>query len=544
MQVGSVIGREFSHTLLAAVARKPETELASALNRIVEAGLLFRQGERPNMNYLFKHALVQDAAYGTLLREPRRALHARIAEALEIHFTEIAENQPELLARHFTEAGIIEKAVGLWSKAGQRSLARSASVEAVEQFTRALAQIAIITATPALRREEIRLCIALANALMITKGFAAAETKSTLNRARSLIERAEELGERPDDPLILFSLLFGFWIANYVQFNGIAALDLATQFVTLAEKQATPIPLMIGNRILGISMFETGLLAQGCARLDRAVSLIDRADDRSLEMRFGSDNSAILFSQRARALWALGYPEAGLADTDQAMRNARKGGRAVTLMSVAFFGSFVHFFCGSFPVANAMARELITLADEKGGVGWKGLGFLQQGIVYAVTGKHPDAVDAIASGLPLYRSTGSSVHIPVYLAYLARAYADVNQVELAWRYIEEARTTAEASGQTYFDAEIDRIAGEIALMSPQRDAGKAYEYYDSALAVARKQQAKSWELRAAMSMARLWRDQGKPQQARELLAPVYGWFTEGFNTLDLKEAKALLEELA
>ena len=213
-QIGAAIGREFSHALLAAVVRKPEAELGSALDRLIAAGLLFRQGVPPHATYLFKHALVQDAAYGTLLREPRRALHARIAETLESQFAEIAESQPELLARHCTEAGLIEKAAGLWGKAGQRSLERSALVEAVEQLTRALDQIATLPATPALRREQIKLQVALITPLIHVKGYAAPETKAAAERARLLIEQAEALGEPPEDPLLLFSVLYGFWVAN------------------------------------------------------------------------------------------------------------------------------------------------------------------------------------------------------------------------------------------------------------------------------------------------------------------------------------------
>src|ERR1700738_2980748 len=217
-QIGAAIGREHSHALLAGVTRKPEADLQSALDRLVAAGLLFRQGVPPHATYLFKHALVQDAAYGTLLREPPRGLHAQIAEALETQFTEIAEKQPELLARHCNEAGLIEKAANLWGKAGQRSLERSAFAEAAEQLTRALAQIAALPATSVLRRAEIKLQVALVNALMYVRGYAAPETKAAAGRARLLIEQAEALGEPPEDPLLLFSILYGFWAANYVAF--------------------------------------------------------------------------------------------------------------------------------------------------------------------------------------------------------------------------------------------------------------------------------------------------------------------------------------
>ena len=209
-QIGAAIGREFSHALLAAVVRKPEAELGSELDRLIRAGLLFRKGVPPHATYLFKHALVQDAAYGTLLRQPRRALHARIADTIERQFADIAEGQPDLLARHCTEAGLIDKAAALWGKAGLRSLERSALVEAVEQLTRALGQIATLPSTPALRREEIKLQVALINPLQHVKGLAAPETKAVAERARLLIEQAEALGEPPEDPLLLFSALYGF----------------------------------------------------------------------------------------------------------------------------------------------------------------------------------------------------------------------------------------------------------------------------------------------------------------------------------------------
>ena len=230
-QIGAAIGREFSHSLLAAVTRKPETAINSALDRLIAAGLLFQQGVPPHASYLFKHALVQDAAYGTLLREPRRALHARIAETLEDQFAEIAENQPELLARHCTEAGLTEKAASLWGKAGQRSLERSALVEAIEQFTRALDQIAAVPATPTLRREQIKLQVAFITPLIHVKGHAAPETKAAVEQANLFIKQAEVLGEPVEDHLLLLSVLYGFWIANYLASNGEVVREHAGQFL-------------------------------------------------------------------------------------------------------------------------------------------------------------------------------------------------------------------------------------------------------------------------------------------------------------------------
>ena len=247
-QIGAAIGREFSYSLLAAVMRKPEVELRSALDRLVTAGLLFRQGGPQYATYLFKHALVQDAAYGTLLREPRRALHALIADTLESQFAEMAENQPEVLARHCTEAGLIEKAAGLWGKAGKRSLARSALVEAIEQLTRALAQMASLPATPALRREEINLQVALITPLIHVKGYSAPATKAAVERARLLIEQAEAIGEHLEDPLLLFTVLYGAAIAHYTAINGDALHELSSRFLSLAQRQGATAPLMLGHR--------------------------------------------------------------------------------------------------------------------------------------------------------------------------------------------------------------------------------------------------------------------------------------------------------
>ena len=309
--------------------------------------------------------LVQDAAYGTLLREPRRALHARIAETLESQFAEIAENQPELLARHCTEAGLIEKAAGLWGKAGQRSLERSALVEAAEQLTRALAQIATLPATPALRREQIKLQVALITPLIHVKGYAAPETKAAAERARLLIEQAEALGEPPEDPLLLFSVLYGFWVANYVAFNGDVMRELAAQFLALAEKQGATVPLMIGHRLMGISLLFTGDIAEGRAHFDQALALYDPAEHRPLATRFGQDVRVAILSYRSLALWLLGYPEAALADADQALNDAREIGQAATLMYALVHASLTHISCGNYATAKTQSPMNLSLWRTK-----------------------------------------------------------------------------------------------------------------------------------------------------------------------------------
>jgi class 3 adenylate cyclase len=373
-QVGATIGREFSHALLAAVMREPEVELRRHLERLIAAGLLFRQGMPPNANYLFKHALVQDTAYGTLLREPRRALHARIANALEGQFAEIADNQPELLARHFTEAGQIEKAARFWGKAGQRSLDRSALVEATAQLTRALDQLTALPTTAALRRDQLKFQLGLVNALMHVKGYAASETMSAVNRARLLIEQANTLGEPLEDPMQLFSVLYGVWVANYMVFNGDKMREIASQFMALAEKGGTTAALTIAHRITGTTLLCTGHIVQGREHLERAMALYHPTDHCALTTRVGQDIRVTILSYQSWALSVSGHAESALAAADEALSDARNIGHASTLMYALCHGSLVHIWNGNYAVANAVIDDLNALTNEKKRTALEGTG--------------------------------------------------------------------------------------------------------------------------------------------------------------------------
>jgi class 3 adenylate cyclase/predicted ATPase len=453
-QVGSVIGRGFSYGLLRALAGMEDAALQAALEKLADADIVLVQGLPPDSDYRFKHALIQDAAYENLLKSRRQVLHRRVAEILRDRFSTTATAEPELLAHHFTQAGMTEAAIEWWGTAGQRSLARSAVVEAGEQLKRALDQIATLPATPALRREEIKLEVAFANALALT-----------------------------------------------------------------------------------------GDLVGGKEHYDRALAIYDPAEHRPLTTRSGRDVGVTLLSFRSSCVWQLGYPAASRNDAERAVKNARETGHPTTLMYALNRAATSYIFCGDYAAAHAHVDELTALADEKGSPYFKADGIALRGRIFALTGNASDAVRAITSGITSLRSTGATLYEPWHLWHLAMAYAELGQPDDARHCIDDAIDKVERSKEKWCEAEVHRIAGEIALKSLAPDTEKAENYFDRALAVARQQQTKSWELRAAMSMARLWRNQGKPQQARELLAPVYGWFTEGFDTLDLKEAKALLDEL-
>jgi predicted ATPase len=543
-QIGAVIGRDFSYPLLRAVAGMKDTPLQTSLDRLAEADILLVQGLPPDAEYRFKHALIQDAAYENLLKSRRQVLHRRVGEVLRDNFAAAAAAEPELLAHHFTQAGTIEAAIEWCGKAGQRSLERSALIEAAEQLTRALDQIATLPATTALRREQIKLQVALITPLIHVKGYAAPETRAAAERAHVLIGHAEALGEAPEDPLLRFSVLYAVWSANTVALNGEAQRELATQFLALAKKQSTTGPVMIGHFLMGVSLMLTGNIVRSRSEFDETIALYDPVAHRPLAAHFGTDRGVVALNFRARTLWLLGYPETALADLDHALNDAREIGQAGTLMSALFFTASINIACGNYTAATAQADELVALADEKTALIWKALGELDQGCLLVLMGKSSSAVEMIASGITAYRSTGSTLWMPLHLAHLAKAYSELGQFDEACLRIAEAMTAMETTRERWCEAEVHRIAGEVTLLAREPDTAKAQAYFDRALTVARQQQAKSWELRAATSLARLWRDQGKVSEACELLAPVYGWFTEGFDTRDLKDAKALLEQLS
>jgi predicted ATPase len=300
---------------------------------------------------------------------------------------------------------------------------------------------------------------------------------------------------------------------------------------------------MIGHRLMGNSLLLTGDIVEGRVHLDRALALYSPDEHRPIAMRFGQDAEVSILAYRALALWVLGYPEAALRDANHAVKSARAIGQAATLMYALSNTLRTLIYCEDYATAIMQVDEVFALADEKRAAVWKATAMMFRGLLFAVTGEARDAVRMITSGLTARQPKGSTNSMPLFLSYLARAYTELGQFDDAWRCIDEAMTEVQTTKERWCEADVHRAAGEIALMSPECDTAKAEAYFERALAVAREQQAKSWELRAAISIARLWRDQGKRPQAHNLLASIYGWFTEGFDTPDLKEAEALLDRL-
>ena len=421
-QMGAVIGREFSYSLLAAVAGKPEAELQLALERLVEAALLFRQGVPPHASYLFKHALVQDAAYGTLLREPRRRLHARIAETLETQFAEIADSQPELLARHCSEAGLIEKAASLWGKAGQRSIKRSALVEAIAQLTEALHQLASLQGSTAIRREQIKLQVALASTLYHVKGVSSPDAVRAYDHAIAMMDEAERLGEKPEDPLAYFAAGYGFWVSSHVAADHSTASLRADQFMARAQKQNDTTPFLIGYRIKGISLTMLGQVEAGRDELSRAINGYRPEIHRPLATRFAVDFGISALLYRGLAVWLLGYPEAALNDANEGLKGARELAQAGPLMHSLFHSALPPMLCHELPTVDERARELASLAKEKSAFFWSAEAELIRGWVLYVSGQGSNAESVLTAVLQERRnSMGSNLWNPWYFAIIAHA---------------------------------------------------------------------------------------------------------------------------
>jgi class 3 adenylate cyclase/predicted ATPase len=540
-QIGATIGRQFSYELLAAVARMGDSELTACLDRLVQAGLLFRAGTPSNPHFLFKHALVQDAAYAALLRGRRQELHARIALALEEQFQETREKHPELLAHHCAEAGFVEKAVAYWGKAAQQSISRSALTEAIAQLRRGLDQIAKVPLTTGLRREQLALQVALAGTLVHIKGYAAPEVIAAFEDARSMVERARALGEYPQDPLLPFSVMYGQWVGQYVAINADMMRERAEEILTLAERQNSSVPQLLGHRLMGTSLVMQGGFEEALGHLNRAVELYRPEEHRPLASRFGQDLGASALAFRSWTLWHLGYPDAAMADVGRLLDAARDLGQAPTLIYALFHAAVPEIFCGKLSDAEDHVDELMSLAERHGLLFWKSLGLFLQGWCLADRGQGADAARTLREGFSTYASTGSTLFAPIFSCVMARAQAQQGRFENAIDTITQALAVGQRTNETWAEAELHRTAGELMTLLPRPAPDDAEARFRCSLAIAHRQKARSYELRAATSFARMLLTQGKHDQARDILLPAYGHFTEGFGTRDLQAAKALLD---
>jgi class 3 adenylate cyclase/predicted ATPase len=535
-QVAAAIGREFSHALLASVVPQPEAPLRSTLDRLIAAGLLFRRGAPPHATYRFKHALVQDAAYGTLLRVRREALHACIAEAYERQFQDIVEAQPALLAHHLALAGFAERAIGFWIKASRNAIGDGAVAEAVAQLRQALALVGNLPEKAARQRHEIELQIALGNALMALRGYSAAETDAAFRRARELCIEAADRKQ-------LVRVLWGQFTGDFAGGRERASLAVADELLRLSERLADAGGRQLGHASVGASLLYLGSFAEARIHFDRALAA-GGDHEREWAFYYGQSGRVVAHSYLSPDLLLLGFADQGRRHAELSIAEAQGLSHPPSLCFAHSIVTRFYYLLGDAQRLAEYAALVARFADEHGLGLWQALGSIYVGWSRAETGAADEAINLIHEGLTKYRAVGAGLGVPLYLSSLATIEAGIGHRLEATRLIDEATAAVESGEEGWMSAELHRLAGEIALLEPDQDRAKAQTHFERALAVARDQQAKFWELRAAMSMARLWRDQDKRREASDLLAPVYSWFNEGFATADLKEAKSLLDGLA
>ena len=538
-QVGAAIGRDFSYALLAAAVPLAEPELQEALRRLVEAGLVFQRGAPPTAEYLFKHALVQDTAYSTLLRGPRQDLHRRIAEALEQRFPDFVETRPEILAHHYGEAAIADKAIAYWHLAGKLSVAKSAVHEAVAQLRRGLGLLDGLPETPERKQLELDIHVTLTAALMAGKGYGDPEVVAALQRANRLVTETASVGT----PLH-FSVLFGLWVSNHNAGTIAAALEHATNFLSVAQSQPSSGPHLVGHGILAHSLMRSGDYPAALAHFETAASLYRPDEHGDSAFRYGQDIGVSAFVQLSWVLWHCGYPDRSARAADRALALSRQLGHAHTLTHALGLAGTAAAFAHDVATVRARGNDCVALASKHGFALWAAHGRILQGWAIAQRGEATTGIAHIRDGMAALEATGTRISTPFYLALLAEALALAGKNREGLAALDGALAKAAASGEKGWNAEIHRLCGELTGRLPYPDPAKAEDSFRTALAIAREQGTRGYELRAATSLARLWRVQGRRGEARDLLAPVYDSFTEGFDTPDLKDAKTLLDELA
>jgi predicted ATPase len=534
-QIGAAIGREFSYTLLRAVSRFSEDELQSTLARLVASELVFSRGTPPDAVYTFKHALVQDAAHGSLLRSTRQQLHAHIAEALGAHSPELMDSQPELFAQHYAEAGFVEKSVACWSKAGQRSAARSAMAEAAAQLQKGLEQLALLPDTPERQRQEIELHTGLAAVLIAVKGPSAPETGHAHARAR-------ELWEQLGSPSEFLRVPYGQSIYHMHRGEFDLAQRLHEDLLRVSSQRNDPGGLVLGHYSSGRTLFFLAKFALSRLHLEEALALYDPISHGSLVHQAGIHPRVGTRATFGISLFCLGYPDQALAQSSAAVNEARELAHLPSLGMSLDNRARLLTLVGDNAALSEAADQLIGLAIDQGFPIWRALGTIYRGSAKVKNGDVAEGISLLRAGSAASRAAGAEVWVPSQIALLAAAYEIAGNVEEALALLDDALKLVEMTGGLWLGAELNRCKGRLLLAQGHTEA--AEEHYRKALSIAEEQGAKLWELRAAASLARLRRDQGRDAEARDLLAPAYGWFTEGFDTPDLKEAKALLDELA
>jgi predicted ATPase len=534
-QLGAVLGREFSYEVLRAVAPWDDERLRLSLAQLVEAELLYPRGHPPSESFVFKHALVQDAAYQSLLRSTRQAYHRRITQVLVEQFPEMVATHPELLARHYTEAGLTVEAVAQWQRAGMNAIQRSAHAEAIAHLTTGLALLTILPATPERLHQELALRRLLGGSLLATKGYASPEVVRTYTRAREL---CQQVGETPQ----LLPVLWGLFLFHLVRYDFQTARDLAQQAHTLVHRYPNQLPRLATDTMLGMACVYAGDFAAARTHLDQAVSEYGVNQHSTLVSVYGQDLGIVARLYLAEALWFLGYPARAVAHMHEAVRLAHDLSLPFDLARTLPHAAMLYLLRREADAVQEHADAAIALCTAQGSSLYLTFATGIQGWALAMRGQAAEGLAQLHRGVAEAEEAGVELLRVGFLHWLAEVYGGLGRVGEAVHRLAEALTVIE-TGHSQIEADIYRLKGELLWSASADTVDEAEACFQRAISIARRQHAKSWELRAAMGLARLWQSQGKRADARELLAPIYGWFSEGFDTPDLQTAHALLEEL-
>jgi predicted ATPase len=536
----AVIGRQFPLSLVHQVVTQPEEELYRLLSSLQRKEFLYEQPAFPEVQYLFKHALTQEVAYNTVLQERRKALHECTAQAIEALFHSKLDDHYSELAHHYTRSGNTEKAVEYLHLAGQQAVQRSAYAEAINYLTTALELLKTLPDTPERAQQELTLQIALGVPLRATKGLAAPEVESTYTRAREL---CRQIGDTPQ----LFPVLLGLGGFYYGRAQYQTARELGEQLLTLAQRGQDPALLMPSYSVLGETLWLLGEFAPARAYLEQGITLYDPQQHRSLAFLHGVDPGVDCLSSAAFVLWYLGHPEQALKRSHEALTIAQGLSHPFSLGLALVMAGLLHQLRREGQAAQERAEAAMTLATEQGFAEWLGAGSVLRGWVLVEQGQGEEGIAQMRHGLTAFQAVGIEVIRTIILSHQAEAYGKAGQAEEGLTVLAEALAVVDKTGERIYEAELYRLKGTLTLQSkvqgPKSRVEEAEGCFLKAIEIARRQQAKSLELRATVSLAQLWQQQGKREEARQMLAEIYGWFTEGFDTKDLQEAKALLEEL-
>jgi class 3 adenylate cyclase/predicted ATPase/MoxR-like ATPase len=535
-QLAATLGREFRYELLAAAAMVDEPVLQAELAKLVQAEVLYAKGKLPDCSYIFKHALLEDAAYNSLVKGKRQQFHKRIAEVLEAQFSQTAEARPELLAHHFTEAGLAEKAAAYWLKAGLRSRDRSANVEAIGHLTKGLALVGTFAESTGRDAQELQFQATLGPAYIAARGYAAPEVGPILHRAL-------ELCRGINNPRQLLGIMLGIWEWRIVRGDLRVCVDLAAEVMELAQRVGDPGMLMEALFMPGVTMFYRAEFAGARAHFENALASYEDAEQTKFWTAYTGHNASVTHRcYLALTLWHLGYPDQAL-NLEREMRElARALGHPFSLGHGLDFGAFLYNYCRLGAGMLKVAEEEMALGKEQGFPLWHALGTLHVGGAMLLEGRRAEGVSLLLKGLSAFRATGAEIRVPCYLGMVAEEYTLAGRFEEAREALNEAFSVGEKNDNRTHEAELHRLKGEL-HRAETNDHAAAEECFRTAIETARRQQSKAWELRATTSLARLWQGQGRNVEAREALTAVYAAYTEGFTTPDLVESKALLEEL-